>query len=138
MSGPPTVSGPPSVPAIVQVTAPSGVVAGSPNASFSYRLTQTLELRETAGAGASLESLRIRILRGSAEETQLLGREAILAQIGDLRLNPLSVRSIRLVIDFNTFPADRVLAELSYLGDDGLTRAVSVELHPGPPPPDSH
>jgi hypothetical protein len=129
-SGPPSVSGPPATPAIVQVMAPAGLVAKSPVTSFSYRLRQPLGLREIAGAAANVESFRIRIVGGDTEEIQLLGRESILGQIGSLRLDALSTRSITLAIDFNTLPADRMTGELSYLGDDGLTRSVFVDLHP--------
>ena len=129
-SGSPGVSGPPAVPAIVEVTAPAGLVGQSPVTSFSHRLRQPLGLREIAGAGANVESFGIRIVRGDTEETQLLGREAIRAQIESLRLDALSARSITLAIDFNTLPADRMTGELSYIGDDGLTRSVFVDLHP--------
>jgi len=129
-SGPPNVSGPPSIPAVVEVTAPAGTVGMSPVTSFSYRLRQPLGLREIAGAGANLESFTVRIVRGGAIEVQTLGREAILAQIGSLRLDALATRSITLAIDFNTLPAEKTTGEVSYVGDDGLMRSVSVELHP--------
>jgi hypothetical protein len=129
-SGPPTVSGPPAIPAVVEVTAPVGMVGKSPVTTFSYRLEQPLGLREIAGAGANVESFKVRIVRGDAEEIQVLGRQAILAQIGSLRLDALSARLITLAIDFNTLPGDRTTGELSYLGDDGLMRSVVVDLHP--------
>jgi hypothetical protein len=97
---------------------------------MSYRLQQPLEVREVGGAGASIVSFTLHIFRGTKEETEVLGPEAILAQITTLRIDARSSRSIALAIDFNTFPADRMTGELRYLGDDGITRPASVELHP--------
>jgi hypothetical protein len=104
----------------VVVTASSPQITLSPRSGFTYRITIPVTIRETAGLGANIDSMRLQLMAsGRSVETQEIGSGDVIAVTGSNRLQAGATRTFTLYFDVNAGQATSGLLTLSFTDDRG-------------------
>jgi hypothetical protein len=113
----------------ITVTCSPYTLALSPLAAFNFRITIPCTVSESAGLGANMNFVRLRLTVGGVEiERQEIGANTIISQTGSNRLNASQSRTNNYIFDFNSAAATGGILEFNFTDDRGnnLTATFTI------------
>jgi hypothetical protein len=109
--------------------AAGSLVTASPRAGFTYRIVWPCTLVESAGLGANINFVRMRLTRaGSTLEIVQISGNDIVAGTGSNRLNANQTRSANIQFDFNAGEATGGSLDFNFTDDRGNTQEATLNF----------
>jgi hypothetical protein len=113
----------------ITVTCSPYTLTLSPLVGFNYRISVPCTITESAGLGANMNFIRLRLTIGGAEvERQEIGANAIIAQTGSNRLGANATRTNTYIFDFNNGNATGAILDFNFTDDRGNNLNSSFTL----------
>ena len=113
----------------ITVTCSAYTVSGSPIGGFAFRLSVPCTIRETAGLGANLNYVRLRLLLGGSEvERQEIGASDIIRAAGTNRVAANGTVNGNFIFDFNRGDATSAILDFNFTDDRGNNATASFTL----------
>jgi hypothetical protein len=113
--------------ASIRVTCSPYSVAGSPRVGFDFRITFPCTIVESAGLGANINYVRMRLqLSGADVERQEINANDVIAVQGNNRLNASQSRQGNFIFDFNRGDASGGVLEFNFTDDRGNVQTATI------------
>jgi hypothetical protein len=108
-------------------SAAAGLVTASPRAGFSFRIVWPCTIVESAGLGANINFVRMRLTSGGTTlEIQQISGNDIVAASGTNRINANQTRSANIQFDFNAGDATGGSLDFNFTDDRGNTLEATI------------
>jgi hypothetical protein len=113
----------------ITVTAANPVVTLSPRAGFSYRITVSTTITESAGLGANINFIRLRqIYQGVEIERSEISSADLIVASGSNRINASATRNLSLIYDVNDGRATSGILTFNFTDERGNTLSTDFTI----------